>query len=88
MIEKRHKVYKNIFETIIGIEEVKIYRAEGYFMKKPAEDLKNVFKISIIYNLIKELPQKLIEITAVVSVVAIFYIGSLLLLIEKVFLAY
>ena len=49
-------------------------------MKKPTEDLKNVFKISIIYNLIKELPQKLIEITAVVSVVAIFYIGSLLLI--------
>lgn len=77
VVDLRHKVYKDIFETILGVEEVKIYRKESFFKKRPKQGFKKLFKLTTKFSILKEIPARLIELIAVFSISLIFLISSI-----------
>ena len=71
--EIRSSTYKTMFEAIFGIEEVKLYNKEKYFISRSLAPLKYLHNIYIRLNVFKAVPNKLIETVAVLSIVVIFF---------------
>jgi ABC-type bacteriocin/lantibiotic exporter with double-glycine peptidase domain len=69
----RAGAFKTIFEAIFGIEDVKLYNKENYFINRSIMPLSYLHNIYTKLNVLKAIPVKLIETTAVISIVIIFY---------------
>ena len=68
----RAKTYQTMFEAIFGIDEVKISNSESFFTKRSLAPLKYLHDIYIKLNVLKAVPNKVIETIAVFSISIIY----------------
>ena len=74
----RSKTFKTMFEAIFGIDELKINNKEEYFIKRSIKPLVFLHNIYIKLNTLKNIPSKVIETIAVLSISVIYITLTLL----------
>jgi len=74
--ELKGTTYKTLFEAIFGIQDVKLYNKESFFINRSKVPISYHYSLFVKLNVLKNSPQRLIEFTAIAGLVLLYFYYS------------